>query len=319
MNATSAAVYTDFQGLTALKAEAREQSPEALQAVAKQFEALFLQMMLKSMRDAGAGDPLFDGEQTELYRDMYDKQLSLDMADKGIGLADVLVRQLQMKAGADTPGELVMPQRLASSFARVEAQIKNVAPVADGSGNVVPLAEASGAASAEAVTESPQAFIRQLWPLAEKAAARIGASPEALLAQAALETGWGKAVIRHPDGGSSHNLFNIKADRRWDGESVAKQTLEYRDGVAAKEVARFRSYDSFADSFEDYVNFLQSNPRYAEALRQADDPKKFVRSLQDAGYATDPAYARKIGHILDRGVVADAAAALKSPAQGTLS
>lgn len=306
----SGAFYTDFQGLTALKAGAREQSPEALKAVAKQFEALFLQMMLKSMREASEGDPLFDGEHTALYRDMYDKQLSLDLSEKGIGLAEVLVRQLQVQAGqpkAET--ELALPQRLGSTFARVEAQIKSVAPL-ENKHEVV---------SAEAVTESPQAFIHRLWPLAEKAAAKIGASPEALLAQAALETGWGKAVIRHPDGSSSHNLFNIKADRRWDGESVAKQTLEYRDGVAAKEVARFRAYDSFEASFDDYVNFLQSNPRYSEALRRADDPRQFVRSLQDAGYATDPAYARKIGNILDRGVVADAAAALKSPAQGTLS
>ncbi|WP_127476403.1 flagellar assembly peptidoglycan hydrolase FlgJ [Sulfurivermis fontis] len=306
----SAAVYTDFQGLTALKAEAREQSPEVLKAVAKQFEALFLQMMLKSMREASEGDPLFDGEQAELYRDMYDKQLSLDMAEKGIGLADVLVRQLQMRA-PDTAaaGAMAMPQRQGSTFTRIETQSPQVAPSV---GKAAPV-------SMDEVSASPEAFIRRLWPLAEKAAAKIGASPEALLAQAALETGWGKAIIRHPDGSSSHNLFNIKADRRWDGESVAKSTLEYRDGVAAKEVARFRAYDSFEASFDDYVNFLQSNPRYAEALRRTDDPKQFVRALQDAGYATDPAYARKIGNILDRGVVADAAAALKSPGEGTLS
>lgn len=307
---TSAAVYTDFQGLTALKAEAREQSPEALKAVAKQFEALFLQMMLKSMRAASEGDPLFDGEHAELYRDMYDKQLSLDMAERGIGLADVLVRQLQMKVPDNAAaGEMAMPQRLGSTFARIEAQTPQAAPAAAKAASV----------SMDEVTESPEAFIRRLWPLAEKAAAKIGVSPDALLAQAALETGWGKAVIRHPDGNSSHNLFNIKADRRWDGESVAKSTLEYRDGVAAKEVARFRAYESFEASFDDYVNLLQSNPRYAEALRRTDDPKQFVRALQDAGYATDPAYARKIGNILDRGVVADAAATLKSPGEGTLS
>lgn len=295
---TSAAVYTDFQGLTALKAGAREQSPEALRAVAKQFEALFMQMMLKSMREAGEGDPLFDGEQTELYRDMYDKQLALDLSEKGMGLADVLVRQLQTQGQGktDTASGLTLPQRLGTTFQRIEAQAMNAAPPRS-SGAAAPVTAAQ-------VTESPEAFIRQLWPLAEKAAARIGASPEALLAQAALETGWGKAVIQRPDGSSSHNLFNIKADRRWDGESVAKPTLEYRDGVAAREVGRFRAYDSFAASFDDYVNFLQSNPRYAEALRQADDPKAFVRSLQDAGYATDPAYARKIGNILDRGMLA---------------
>ena len=120
-----------------------------------------------------------------------------------------------------------------------------------------------------------------------------------LIAQAALETGWGKAVTRHDDGSSSYNLFNIKADRRWDGPSVTKQTLEYRNGIAGREQAQFRAYDSFADSFNDYVDFITRQPRYQQALQHGGDAATFADELQRAGYATDPAYARKIKRIMD--------------------
>lgn len=305
MNA-SAAVYTDFQGLSALKLDARKESPEALRAAAKQFEALFLQMMLKSMREASEGDPLFDGDHSDLYRDMYDKQLSLEMSERGVGLADQLVRQLQQQAG-----EQVAPMQLVSPVRPTLPSAPNVATAADSVR--VP------AVDADKISASPKDFVAQLMPLAEKAAARIGVAPEALLAQAALETGWGKSVIRRHDGGSSHNLFNIKADGRWDGERVGKNTLEYRNGVAAKEQAQFRAYGSFAESFDDYVNFLQANPRYDEALRQTDNPKAFARALQDAGYATDPAYASKIEQILDRDTIREVALNLKNTTGRTLS
>lgn len=307
MNTNATHAYTDFQSLSALKADAREDSAGALKAAAKQFEALFLQMMLKSMREASEGDPMFDGEQAAMYRDMYDKQLSLELSEKGIGLAEMLVKQLQQQTGEKPEAimELNMSSRpLISQRPYAAAQTEAVT---------------TPNTTATEIAASPEDFVSKLWPMAEKAAARIGVAPDALLAQAALETGWGKAVIRNPDGQSSHNLFNIKADGRWDGESVAKSTLEYREGVAAKEVARFRAYASFEESFSDYVDFLQSNPRYAEALQQTGNPKEFVRSLQDAGYATDPAYARKIGQILDRGVITSAAADVKNTAQRTLS
>lgn len=305
MNA-QATVYTDFQGLSALKLDARKESPEALRAAAKQFEALFLQMMLKSMREASEGDPLFDGDHSDLYRDMYDKQLSLEMSERGVGLADQLVRQLQQQAG-----EQVAPMQLVSPVRPTLPSAPNVATAADSVR--VP------AVDADKISASPKDFVAQLMPLAEKAAARIGVAPEALLAQAALETGWGKSVIRRHDGGSSHNLFNIKADGRWDGERVGKNTLEYRNGVAAKEQAQFRAYGSFAESFDDYVNFLQANPRYDEALRQTDNPKAFARALQDAGYATDPAYASKIEQILDRDTIREVALNLKNTTGRTLS
>lgn len=312
---SKASVYSDLQGLTGLKAAAKSQSPEAVRAVAQQFEALFLQMVLKSMRDASEGDPLFDSDQGDLYRDMYDKQLALDISTKGrgVGLAEALVRQLQPQLGVATEGpaeskplDMSGVVRRGDTF-RLQQQTATAKAVA------------SNSPAAERIAESPEAFVRGLWPLAEKAAARIGVAPEALIAQAALETGWGKSVIRHADGNSSHNLFNIKADRRWDGESVTKRTLEYRDGIAAKETAQFRAYSSFAESFDDYVDFLQANPRYTEALSQAGDRRRYIQELQRAGYATDPGYSTKINEIMQREVFADARAALKNSAGGTLS
>jgi flagellar protein FlgJ len=151
---------------------------------------------------------------------------------------------------------------------------------------------------------SPAEFVQQLWPMAKQAADRIGVSPEVILSQAALETGWGKHVIKQANGESSHNLFNIKADSRWTGEKASVSTLEYRHGVAAKEQANFRSYDSYQQSFDDYVDFLQTQPRYQNALDNASDPEKFVEELHKSGYATDPDYADKIKRIMNGATLA---------------
>lgn len=310
-----ASVYTDLSGLTRLRADARQNSPEALRAVAQQFEALFLQMMLKSMRDAGdvTGNELFGSDQEQLYRDMHDKQLALEMANgKGLGLADMLVRQLQGAVERTLPADArderqadAVPERQAFSAVKP-------APAAS-----TETATAAGSQTDPVQFENPDDFVRHLWPHARRAADKLGVDPKALLAQAALETGWGRAVIRRPDGSSSHNLFNIKADARWDGGRVFKDTLEYRDGVAARERAAFRSYGSYAESFEDYVSFLQASPRYQRALEQAADPQAYVRELQKAGYATDPAYADKIHHIMGRDSLAGTG--LKNPPDGTIS
>jgi flagellar protein FlgJ len=154
--------------------------------------------------------------------------------------------------------------------------------------------------------ESPQAFVQALWPHAQKAAAALGTQPEVLIAQSALETGWGRAVMQHGDGRPSYNLFGIKADSRWAGERVYSQTMEFRDGVMQRERAAFRSYDSLAEGFKDYVAFLQENPRYRQALEAAQDGPAYVRELQAAGYATDPEYAQKINAIMTGTLMADA-------------
>ncbi len=141
-------------------------------------------------------------------------------------------------------------------------------------------------------------FINQVYPYAEKAGAELGLDPRVLVAQAALETGWGRAVSKHPDGTSSFNLFNIKAGSGWDGATVNKETLEYRQGVALKERASFRSYDSYQESFADYVKFIQETPRYHKALQQTSDSVSYLRALKNGGYATDPHYVNKILHII---------------------
>jgi flagellar protein FlgJ len=326
---TTASVYTDFQGLDKMRLAAKEDPRKALESVAKQFESIFLGMVLKSMRDASFGDGLFDSDQTKFYQDMFDKQLALHMTrDRSVGLAQMMVRQLEgtlpkshtggaeksaAPAQGPTDNGFAVPPRGAQPAVGAHHASSAIAESSAASKQV------DTPQACEPTFDSPREFVEQLLPQARRAAKDLGVAPEALLAQAALETGWGKAVIRHPDGTSSHNLFNIKADQRWDGDSVTKQTLEYRDGVAVKEQAAFRSYDSFEESFQDYVAFLKDNPRYREALEHGAEPAGFAKALQKAGYATDPAYAQKIQRILGSDVMGETLAALKISPDGTLT
>lgn len=155
----------------------------------------------------------------------------------------------------------------------------------------IPLAPAKKAFS------SADEFVNTMLPMAKEAAARIGVDPRYLVAQAALETGWGKSVMRAQDGSSSHNLFGIKAGSSWKGDSARAITSEFRNGEMVRETAQFRSYDSYKDSFHDLVTLLQTNNRYQDVVKSADNPEQFVRELQKAGYATDPDYASKISQI----------------------
>jgi flagellar protein FlgJ len=284
----SANVYTDLQGLNRLRSSADEESPETLRFVAQQFEAMFLQMMLKSAHTSFGDEEegLFDNEQTEFYQDWYDKQLSIHLSSgQGVGIADMLVQQLRSRQASATTGT------------DSDTQVQFAAPV-----RPMPVAVQPGASTSKepaATLESPQAFVEQLLPMAQSAAQKLGVAPEVLLAQAALETGWGKKVSQHADGQSSHNLFNIKADHRWQGEAVGVSTLEYREGVAVREQARFRAYESFQAAFDDFVAFLQGSPRYQQALSVAADSEAFTRELAQAGYATDPNYSSKIMGIVN--------------------
>ncbi|OOG27126.1 flagellar rod assembly protein/muramidase FlgJ [Thioalkalivibrio denitrificans] len=311
--------YTDLQGFSDLRRMAREESPEAADAAARQFEALFIQMMLKSMREAMPVDSGMDGDQVKMYQGMFDQQIALEMSrGEGIGLRESLLRELSPVAphsGEDR--ELAMPAH------RLPVRQAPVNPWPEA---VIRAPAVSDPAPAEQTMperddwrpESPEAFVRDLWPHAERAARSLGVAPEVLLAQAALETGWGRHVIPNSDGTSSFNLFGIKADSRWDGPSARVQTLEYVNGVPERQRAAFRAYSSPAESFEDYVRFITSNPRYADALRQAPDAEGYLRGLQSAGYATDPAYADKILDILGRGTL-PSVAALKSAAEPPIS
>jgi len=301
---TSADIYTDFSHLAELKRNSRQNSHAALKEVAKQFEAVFLQMVLKQMRQASPGDPIFDSDQSDFYREMHDQQLALHLSQHGsVGIADMIVRQLDNPLPSHPTG-LSLADYSRSAPPVSTRNVPQRLEEAPGNATAAPPQPAGTAnPSTQPATpshfESPQQFLKTLLPLAKKAASSIGVDPRMLLAQAALETGWGQKTIRHPDGRSSHNLFNIKAGRHWQAGRVTVNSLEYVNGVAVRKRADFRAYDDYAQSFEDYVSLLRK-PRYAEALRHSRDPEKYIRALQQAGYATDPNYADKILAIYHR-------------------
>ena len=298
---------TDFAGLAELRSRAAADAGSVTVEAARQFEALFVQMMLKSMRDAG--DVFGDGSDTT-YRDMFDQQIALEMTKgKGLGLADVLTRQLAPAAAAPAsltrePGgndfvtarQAARPSLPAARMEITAPDFQNLQPVA-----LLPALDFTSAAdpAAPAAAQSwhnwrpatAEEFIRDIWPHAQSAGEKLGVDPRALVAQAALETGWGRGV-------SGNNPFNIKADARWSGDRVSVRTLEVEDGLPKQKIAAFRAYPDLKAAFDDYVQFLKGNPRYTDALRNGAQAGKFADSLQAAGYATDPGYADKLRSIL---------------------
>jgi flagellar protein FlgJ len=384
--------YSDLNRLNQLKVGADKNSDGTMRKVAQEFESLFLSEMLKSMRSAtdalGKDNPL-NTPAAKQYQEMYDQQLAVSMSREGggIGLADVLMRQMQKNKPVDAQAATLQGPAAAESVKKVDVPTEIAAgtqangPLGRSNGQrplwafrvavpegtnshandvalmnqrrislpskltdrllvgIVPNAAATTTpASAplrnsvaadtvinssarsfavpsgrmqvygRAVAQPPLApakkafssqdeFVATMLPMAKAAAARIGVDPKYLVAQAALETGWGKSVMRAEDGSSSHNLFGIKAGQSWQGAQARAITSEFRDGAMVKETAHFRSYNSYQDSFHDLVTLLQSNDRYKEVVKSADNPEQFVRELQKAGYATDPAYASKISQI----------------------
>jgi peptidoglycan hydrolase FlgJ len=280
---SSASIYTEFSGLNKLKLAAKNSSPEALEEVANQFEAFFLKMMLKQMREANLGEGLFDSDQSRLYQDMMDQQLSLDLAGKrGFGIADSIIKQLQYTVKKNEKSEGLNPLPKRTDFDRTMLKLSPDIQVRKNN------------------FQSPKEFINAMRPYAEDAAEKLGVPANILLAQSALETGWGNKVIRHSDGQNSHNLFGIKADGQWQGQQVNVSSLEFVDGKAKREFSNFRVYESYKQSFEDYVNFIKTNDRYRTALQNNGDGEAYIKTLQDAGYATDPKYASKVLNIINR-------------------
>ena len=294
--------YTDINSVQALRT--LEDKNQALGEISKQFESMLVRMMLKSMRDANqvfAKDNPLNSNKTEFYQNMMDDQLALSLSTgRGIGLAEVMQRQLSQNAGLS--GDVSVAAD--SNASLVPVRNPNLKPLT-GSGREQEFKDtALQMVTKPVVAEpinldgSPEQFSQQLFDLAERAGKELGVSPETLLAQAALETGWGKKVAADASGHSSYNLFNIKADKRWQGPSVTVSTLEYRDGLAVKETASFRAYSSYEESFNDYVAFIQDGARYQPAL-QASTNRGYVQALSANGYATDPHYAEKIIRIMD--------------------
>ena len=299
--ADSAFVYTDIQGLAGLRYKARQNSPDATREAAQQFEAVFIQMMLKSMRAASVSEGgIMDNDQSRMYLDLFDQQLALSMAKQGqMGLADQIVKQLGGES-ASQQTRPTSPTAVGDPLATLRQVERIRSSVAMPATTGIKAAAANGSRDLDSANDapfepsSPAAFVRRMWPHAQQAASQLGVAPEVLIAQAAHETAWGKSMPRFADGRSSNNLFGIKANRSWEGERVVNATLEFVGGVPVRQRDGFRAYASYADSFNDYANFLQSNPRYGEALNQVKDGAAYLRALQQAGYATDPGYARKI-------------------------
>jgi flagellar protein FlgJ len=300
----NASVYTDLKGLAALRRDAKAQDPQAVREAARQFESLFARMMLKSMRAASFGDPLMGSDQQEFYQGMFDDKMAVEMTrGKGLGLADMLVQQLA-RAGLTPPGAAdaqnpAAPPMKPNSILNPYAAANSTTP-SQALAMVDKIAPVGAAAEIPANTwqpGEPEDFVRQLWPVAQQAGRDLGVDPRHILAQAALETGWGRAVPTDTEGRSSFNFFGVKAGGQWKGAAVSVRTLEFENGVAVPRRDRFRAYDSPQAAFNDYVALLKSNPRYAAALNTGGDAKAFATALQSAGYATDPAYARKIAAI----------------------
>lgn len=265
----------------------------ALTAAARQFESIFTNMMLKSMRDANSGfkSEMFNSQNEDFYRQMLDEQMTSELSSSGsLGLADMIVAQLST---AEKP-QAGDKDSFQEAMRRVERSRENAANRASDPASAQEVAAATVSEPTQAANfDTPKSFVSSLKPYADKAAKALGVDATLLIAQAALETGWGQKVVKNARG-SSNNLFNIKADRSWQGNKVATQTLEYHQNTPVMEKAAFRSYNNYQDSFNDYVRFLERNPRYTTALQHQGNNEQFIRGIHKAGYATDPQYADKV-------------------------
>jgi len=267
VDTSAAATYTDINGLAALKKDPT--SPEAISGVAAQVEALFLQMMLKSMRDATASDDP-DSNEMGMYQDMFDKQVALTISQHDdLGIGALLKRQLTGKTAPAAP-------KTSSN--------------------------ATGAA-APVMAQTPAEFVNHVMPTIRRAATALGLNPLGLLAQAALETGWGQRMPRNADGSQSLNLFGLKAGDEWKGTRATADTIEFSNGVATQRRTAFRAYGSIEESVSDFANLLKNSPRYRDAVAAGGDTQAYVENIGKSGYATDPEYANKLNQILNSGTL----------------
>jgi flagellar protein FlgJ len=305
-------------------------------------------MMLKSMREATSGDPIFGSDQEKFYQGMFDDQMAVNLSKgHGLGLGDMLVKQLtraglipaaaagssdasnagtttsRATAASSATGSFATTTSLTSASNRAApgraaaswnpagwesfVTTNSKAPTADiAAGTIVSAASAFAPANltsspSSLMSPSPLAtplsqedFVKAVWPAAKAAGNELGVDPRSLIAQAALETGWGRSIPNDASGNSSFNLFGVKSGTQWSGSSVAVKTLEFEGGVPVPRTDKFRAYASANESFNDYVALLRDNPRYADALNTGSDTKAFAAALQRGGYATDPAYAQKL-------------------------
>jgi peptidoglycan hydrolase FlgJ len=306
--------YFDQNSLNSVKTMGRHNDPAALKEISKKFESMFVAQMLKSMREANAvfaeGD-MFSSDEVKFHQDMMDQQMVLNLTSgEGIGLAKAMYQQMQKSYGkaADEnsvneipvngfPLNSTSPSDMLKSLERLPIRAANKSLTSNSNAKEIPEFIARPG-NKNSVAKTPEDFVEQVKPYAEKAAADLNISVDVLLAQAALETGWGKFLIHDTKGNNTFNIFNIKATG-WQGKSVTVNTLEHKQGVAQQERSAFRQYEGYAQSFADYVALIKNNPRYKEALAAGDDSASYADALQKAGYATDPEYAQKIKRLIN--------------------
>jgi len=340
---SKAEFFLNFQQFGDLKMQARDNSDDAAQAVAQQFEGLFMQQMLAAMRAAANLDTSQDSSYMDFYQEMYDKQLAQSISKQGgLGIAKLILQHMpgnenitadeaqpvktatvldldlpRVKAVALEPGTTVEktadvaaanvnPARVPVDTATDTSTVRTSRVVDDD------FAEISGIERANSRWQNPDNFIADILPQAQLAADTLGVSARLLIAQSALETGWGKYAMKLADGRSSNNLFGIKAGPDWRGNSLSKTSLEFQDGVLQNQVSNFRVYASPAQSLDDYVEFIQTNPRYQQALKHAGDDQAYIREIHKAGYATDPHYADKVLNILNGEFLQDSLARINA-------
>lgn len=289
---TSGTFALDANGLESLKRKSRDTSADgqkqAVRQAAQQFEAVFMNMLMKSMRDTLPKDGMLDSDSTRQYTGMFDQQLSQKLSEKGTGLADMIVKQLDRRTidpATLTPGTMVPPTRREAASTLDKLRSATVA--------------ASGPEGVREPGAAARDFVRTRWADAQQAAQSTGVPAQFILGQAALESGWGKREIKFADGSTSHNMFGVKASAGWKGPTVEAVTTEYVGGVARKTTEKFRAYSSYAESFADYARLIGNNPRYAATLKST-DAAQFAQSLQKAGYATDPNYASKLTAVIQQ-------------------
>jgi flagellar protein FlgJ len=262
----SPSLAIDVKALGALKLEANRKDPAAIAQAAKEFESLFMRELIKSMRQATMRSGLLDSQAGDMGADLLDQQLAQSMSGRPGGLSEIIARQLSKQVqGSDKP--------LAAYTPTQNLGVKTVVPKA-----------------ADFVSQHQQAAV--------KVSQASGIPAPFMLGQAGLESGWGKHEIRHKDGSSSFNLFGIKAGADWKGKVAEVMTTEYIQNQAVKVVARFRAYDSYADSFKDYAKLITGSARYAKAAENMHSAQSYAANLQQAGYATDPQYAQKLSRAI---------------------
>nr|WP_315466368.1 flagellar assembly peptidoglycan hydrolase FlgJ [uncultured Rhodoferax sp.] len=284
----------DARSLNALKAGADKASPESIRETAKQFEALFMRELIKSMREATPKSGMLDNPGSDLGTDLLDQQLSVSMSGQAGGLSELISQQLARQMGVDmpeggrsagTPLTVTAPDTLSSKAASGKGT---------GSDALLPLVKTK-----KAPTASQAEFVSRHSDAANKIEKATGIPASFMLGQAGHETGWGRHQIKNKDGSNSFNLFGIKAGASWKGKVAEVTTTEYVNGVAEKRVAKFRAYDSFEDSFKDYARLISESPRYAKAKTQTHSATAYASGLQKAGYATDPEYAAKLSRAIN--------------------